>query len=152
MGAFVSGIVEEAAFRGYMQVPMENRYGLARAIVVVGMIFGLVHFSHPWMTFALLPMYLVVAAVYGIIANTTGSILPCITLHVVGNAYQDIALLMRDPSPFKAPSLWEAGADLNFMLNCLIAVLCGVGVVLSYRKLCSVAGRVTPFPHIARSA
>jgi membrane protease YdiL (CAAX protease family) len=135
MGAFVSGIVEESAFRGYMQVPLENRYGLLMAIIVVGLVFGLTHFTHPWMTLALLPMYLVVAAVYGVLANTTGSILPGVVLHVIGNAYQDIVSLLRGSSHTPLPSIQETGIDLTFTLNCCLTLLCGVTAVLSYRRL-----------------
>lgn len=35
MAAVVAGVVEEAAFRGYMQVPLENRYGLWVAVIIM---------------------------------------------------------------------------------------------------------------------
>src|SRR5262249_50535961 len=36
MGAVVAGVVEETAFRGYMQRPIERRHGLVVAILVTG--------------------------------------------------------------------------------------------------------------------
>ena len=36
MGSIVAGVTEEAAFRGYMQTPIERRYGLAVAIFING--------------------------------------------------------------------------------------------------------------------
>jgi len=47
MGAVVTGLMEEAAFRGYMQVPLEQRYGPEIAIGVVAVIFALAHFPSP---------------------------------------------------------------------------------------------------------
>ena len=44
MSSVVAGVTEEAAFRGYMQGPIERRYGLALAILVNGTVFGLLHF------------------------------------------------------------------------------------------------------------
>ena len=43
MAAPVAGIVEEAAFRGYMQGPLERRYGLIVAILITGTMFAVVH-------------------------------------------------------------------------------------------------------------
>ena len=58
MAAPVAGIVEEAAFRGYMQGPIERRYGLAPAILVTGTMFAVAHLDF---TPALWPYYLAVA-------------------------------------------------------------------------------------------
>ena len=45
MSAIVAGVVEEAAFRGYMQGPIERHHGPALAIGVTGVSFGLLHFG-----------------------------------------------------------------------------------------------------------
>ncbi len=37
----IAGIIEEAAFRGYMQGPIERRYGLTVAIFITGTMFAL---------------------------------------------------------------------------------------------------------------
>jgi len=41
MQSIVAGVTEEAAFRGYMQSPIERVYGVAVAILVNGTLFGL---------------------------------------------------------------------------------------------------------------
>ena len=46
MSALVSGIAEEAGFRGYMQSMMERRYGPAVAIAPTSLVFGFAHLSH----------------------------------------------------------------------------------------------------------
>lgn len=84
-GALVAGVAEEAAFRGYMQGPIERRHGPVVAILVTGLFFGFAHFTHPEATFAWLPYYMAVAAVYGMLAYFTDSILPSLALHAGGN-------------------------------------------------------------------
>jgi membrane protease YdiL (CAAX protease family) len=50
MSALVAGFCEEAAFRGYMQGPIERRYGPVVAILATGIAFGFAHLSHPQVT------------------------------------------------------------------------------------------------------
>ena len=71
------GCDEEAAFRGYMQGPVERRYGLAVAVLVNGTLFGLLHFpTHPAYVLWMLPYYIAVSAVYGGLTWAANSILP----------------------------------------------------------------------------
>jgi membrane protease YdiL (CAAX protease family) len=48
MGSVVAGICEETGFRGYMQTPLEKKYGPVIAIIVTSTIFMLIHLSHSW--------------------------------------------------------------------------------------------------------
>lgn len=73
--SLLAGVVEETAFRGYMQGPVERRHGPIVAILVTGVIFGLLHYNHhPASVFAMLPFYIAVAAVYGGVTYLTNSI------------------------------------------------------------------------------
>jgi len=91
MSSVVAGVTEEAGFRGYMQGPIERQYGLATAILVNGVMFGLLHFpnfsSQPSAVFMMLPYYVAVSAVYGGMTWATNSILPSLTLHALGNVF-----------------------------------------------------------------
>jgi len=80
MSSVVAGVTEEAAFRGYMQGPIERRYGLALAILVNGTVFGLLHFpNHPADVWMMLPYYIAVSAAYGGLTWATNSILPALS-------------------------------------------------------------------------
>ena len=57
MAAPVAGIVEEAAFRGYMQGPIERRHGLLVAILITGTMFAVAHLDF---TLILWPYYVAV--------------------------------------------------------------------------------------------
>ena len=82
MAAPVAGVVEEAAFRGYMQGPIERQYGLMVAILVTGTMFAVAHLDF---TPILWPYYVAVAAIYGTVTYLTRSILPAVVLHTSGN-------------------------------------------------------------------
>lgn len=85
MGAIVSGVIEEAAFRGYLQSRLE-RYGAGTAILVTSVVFALFHGVHGWQTLLFMGPGLFIASVlYGMLAYHTGSIVPGIVVHVLGD-------------------------------------------------------------------
>jgi CAAX protease family protein len=85
MGALVSGVIEEAAFRGYMQRGLE-RYGQQTAILVSALVFALVHGVHGLEHLLFLgPGIFVAGVVYGLLAYHSGSILPGMVVHFLGD-------------------------------------------------------------------
>jgi len=146
MGAAVSGIVEETSFRGYMQGPIERRHGPLVAILVTGSLFGFAHFTHPEVTLLLMPYYMAVAALYGVLAYLTNSILPSMVLHAGGNVLGSMDLLTRgraewQASPTPQPLIWETGADASFWLSCVAALVVGAATVWAVAGLAAVARR-----------
>lgn len=86
MGALVSGVTEEIAFRGYMQSQLE-RIGPAFAVLVTSVVFALMHITHGLIPLlVLLPGYLMIGLCFSQLAYRTGSILPSMVLHVLGDA------------------------------------------------------------------
>ncbi len=86
ISAAVTAIAEESGFRGYMQVPIEERFGAAVAVGVSTIMFVMVHLSHgvtPLLRNG--PYYAVVGCVYGVLAHLTRSILPSLILHFAGD-------------------------------------------------------------------
>jgi membrane protease YdiL (CAAX protease family) len=127
MSAIVAGVVEETSFRGYLQRPLERRYGVVVAILLSGSLFGFVHFSHPEVGLVLLPYYLAVAAVYGALAWLTDSIFPSMVLHAGGNMVSAFDLFTRGRSEWSAtatptPLIWQTGVDVAFVGN-VVALL-----------------------------
>lgn len=135
MGAAVSGIAEEAAFRGYMQSILEDWAGPADAILITSLFFGLVHFSHG-MAFALprLPYYLAIGAIYGVLTWRTGSVLPSMVLHAGGNALDGL-LVLKLGLPHPAPLIWESGADAAFWRNVGLGVVCALAAGWAFHQL-----------------
>ena len=146
MSAVVAGVVEESSFRGYMQGAIERRHGPWVAILVTGSLFGFAHFTHPEVTLVLLPYYMLVAALYGMLAYLTNSILPSMLLHAGGNILGSMDLLARGQSEWQAsqspkPLIWETGADASFWLSCVAALVVGAATVWAYAGLAAVARR-----------
>ena len=121
MASLVAGVTEEAAFRGYMQGPIERRYGLLLGILVNGTAFGLLHFpNHPDAVIPMLPYYVAVAAVYGGLTWAANSILPAVALHVGGDVWSLGRLWLtgrpewqRSDGPL--PLVWASGVDASFL-------------------------------------
>lgn len=85
MGGVVSGVIEEVAFRGYLQSRLE-RYGAGTAIIVTSIVFALFHVVHGWQALLILgPGLFVASGLYGMLAYHTGSILPGMAIHVLGD-------------------------------------------------------------------
>lgn len=86
LGAVVSGVVEEAAFRGYLQSHLE-RIGATPAILITSAVFTLIHATHGvGFLVAAGPGFFLVSILYGYLALRSGSILPGMVLHCVGDA------------------------------------------------------------------
>jgi membrane protease YdiL (CAAX protease family) len=144
MSAIVSGVVEETSFRGYMQRPIEQRHGPVVAILVTGVAFGLIHFTHPEVTLALLPFYLAVAAVYGALAYLTDSTLPSMLLHAGGNVFSAAGLFLGGRSEWQLsavpqPLIWEIGPDASFWLNVVGLLAVGAAAAWAYSELARAA-------------
>ncbi len=140
MSAAVSGIVEETAARGYIQGGIERRYGLAPAILVTGMLFGASHFTHPEVGLVLLPFYVAVSAVYGLLASATNSTYPSMVLHAGGNLFSAFGLFVQGrsewaPSAVPAPTIWATGPDGPFLTSVGAFMIVGAVTVFAYRGL-----------------
>jgi membrane protease YdiL (CAAX protease family) len=141
MQSIIAGVTEEAAFRGYMQSPIERQSGVIIAIVVNGAFFGLLHFSsHPNDVLLMLPYYIAVAAVYGGLTWATDSILPALVLHSVG----DIVVLTRlwvtgrpEWQLFETPPslVWEHGVDASFAIATTVLIVLALCTTWSYVAL-----------------
>jgi len=141
MGAPVAGIVEEASFRGYMQGPIERRYGLLVAILITGTMFAVAHLDF---TPVLWPYYVAVAAIYGTVTYLTGSILPAVVLHTGGNVYSNLDLWRHGQAEWQAAAgpatlIWKTGADAAFWTTSAALLVVVAATVLAYLKLARIA-------------
>jgi hypothetical protein len=141
MAAPVAGIVEEAAFRGYMQGPIERRYGLIIAILVTGTMFAVAHLDF---TLILWPYYVAVAAIYGTVTYLTQSILPAVVLHTGGNIYSNSDLWLHGQAEWQASSgpavlIWKTGTDAAFWISGIALLIVAAAMVSAYSKLARAA-------------
>ena len=145
MAALVAGVVEEMAFRGYMQGPLERRHGPVLAILVTSAVFAAAHLTHREVTVVLLPYLMAAGAVYGTLAYLTDSILPGLVVHAAGDLFAFVMELASGgrvtwANPAQpAPLIWERGPDAAFWLTCAGALAVGTAAVLAFRELARVS-------------
>ncbi|MDN5202810.1 type II CAAX endopeptidase family protein [Fulvivirgaceae bacterium BMA10] len=83
--ASTAGVVEEAAFRGYMLSQIQKKHGWVVGILVTGIIFYIVHLSHSYATIAFALFFLIYSIFHGVLVYLTRSIWPSIVLHTIGD-------------------------------------------------------------------
>lgn len=133
MASVVAGIVEEAAFRGFMQGPIEERHGIVMATVVVSLVFGLAHLTdwQPSMSFARMGFIVLASVLYGITVHLTNSILPGLVLHATGDAIGIVWIWLLS----RRPRVSGSTLDVQFWMNCAISLVFGVAAFLAFRHL-----------------
>jgi membrane protease YdiL (CAAX protease family) len=114
--AVSAGVAEEVAFRGYLQKPLEDAYGIAPALIVTGVAFWYAHADK--VTPSHLPFHLVASILLGLSAYLTKSLLPAIIGHAVGDALLLPAYVFKRPpciwSALAARPLWRGGTATTF--------------------------------------
>jgi membrane protease YdiL (CAAX protease family) len=144
--ALFAGLIEEAAFRGYMQKPIEERYGLAWACLVTGTMFALAHLSFTWV---LWPYYVAVQLIYGSVTYVTKSILLAVALHALGNTYSNFDLWLHGRSDWQTglagtKFVWETGADWALWSMVAGFVVCAALAVWATKRLAVVVASSGP--------
>lgn len=85
MGGITAGVVEEVAFRGYMQTGIE-RHDRKNAIVFTSLVFTASHITQGIGAVLIMgPGLFIASMLYGMLARRTGTILPGIAIHVLGD-------------------------------------------------------------------
>lgn len=134
MAAMVAGVSEEAGFRGYMQGMIERRHGPVAAILVTGLMFGLVHANHGYWEPILLPGFVAISTVFGAIAWRAGSIRPTVVLHTTMDT-GGFLWLWRYGTPPQPPLAWQPGGASPFWLCLLAFLLFGGTAVWAWRRI-----------------
>ena len=85
MGGLTAGVVEEVAFRGYMQTGIEE-HDRENAIWITSLVFAASHITQGIGAVLLMgPGLFIASMLYGTLARRTGTILPGIAIHVLGD-------------------------------------------------------------------
>jgi membrane protease YdiL (CAAX protease family) len=111
-----SGIVEEIAFRGYLQKSLEEAYGIVPALILTGTAFWYAH-AHK-ISISHLPFHLIISVLLGSATFLTRSLIPAIIGHVLGDALLLPAYAFHQPriawSLLIARPVWEAQSSGAF--------------------------------------
>jgi membrane protease YdiL (CAAX protease family) len=137
MASLAAPLSEEAAFRGYFQVPLERQFSAPAAVVISSILFALAHGTHGFFWPKLL-VYFLVGLSFGATAYLTNSILPGIAVHILGDV-TFFALVW----PYDAARrlVTDGGTDAWFWIHAVQAVLFTLLAISAFRGLARAAGR-----------
>jgi len=116
-----AGLTEEAGFRGYGLVPLQERYGPVLANIIISVLFVVFHLNQAWAPPLLLHLF-VGSLMFGAIAYASGSLLPGIIAHtaldIVNFSYwwTDIA------GRFEYQPIALTGVDFHFVVWLLVFI------------------------------
>ena len=129
--ALVAGICEETGFRGYLQVPLEKKYGVYRGIFFSSLLFTLVHLSKAWAG-GIVPQIFIAGVLLGILAYKTGSLIPSIIGHVLLDIINFSYWWSHLAGNFSQKTIEETGVDRGFVFWSLLFV---VSVIAFFRLM-----------------
>ncbi|MCP3986212.1 MAG: CPBP family intramembrane metalloprotease [bacterium] len=137
--SIVAGVSEEAGFRGYMQGPLEKRYGPVVAIGISTVMFWLAHLNHA-SGMARAIALIVMGGSLGALTWSARSILPALVTHATADATTFIGSTAGiGPDYLWAPTpLKDSGVDGFFWLMSAVVVVSGILSVVMLRKLAKV--------------
>ena len=128
VSATSAGVCEETGFRGYMQQPIEQRHGAPVAILVSSFFFLLLHLTKAWATIGMVPMVFGAGLLLGLLAWSSGSLIPGMIGHVV----MDIGLFAYwwtgIVGDFTARPVTETGIDQPFVVT--LAILAALLIIM----------------------
>ena len=130
----VAGICEEVGFRGYMQVPLEKRYGPLVAISIVSVVFVLVHLHQAWSGPVLFQIFFL-SVLFGSIAFYSGSLIPGIVAHIVMDICNFSFWWTKLGSQFDKKTIGETGIDNHFVLWSVIFTLSLISFIFILSRL-----------------
>lgn len=140
MTSLVAAFFEEAGFRGYMQGPLEKRYGPPLAIVATSILFYAIHLFQGWthgdaITMTSVALSLFVPSVFiGGLALVSESIVPCMAAHTI----VDIVSLPFERQIVPGLNLtpvWISGIDRHFLVCCAFLAVAVAGMAVSFTRI-----------------
>lgn len=140
MASLVAGICEEIAFRGYMQVPLEKRYGPIVGITIVSILFVVVHLHQAWAQPILFQIF-GYSVLLGILAYASGSIIPSIIGHTIMDIINFSFYWSDVGGKFEIQTIAVTGIDIRFITTVLIFVASLALFFLVTRKIMPFASK-----------
>jgi membrane protease YdiL (CAAX protease family) len=122
ISALSAGVIEEIGFRGYMQVPLEKRFGPVISIVVTTVFFVILHFNQAWAPFMIIHL-IVMAVLWGALTYASDSLIPSIIAHTIQDIIYFSYWFTGIVGRFEEQIIAETGIDTPFIIWTLILVI-----------------------------
>jgi len=134
MASLVAGICEEIGFRGYMQKPLEQKYGPVAGISITSLVFVVVHLHQAWASGILVGIFLI-SFMIGYLAYSTNSLLPGIIAHVTFDIVNFSYWWSDVIGTFELKPISTTGVDNHFIISAMVVLLSIILFIVAIRKL-----------------
>ena len=119
ISAASAGICEEMGFRGYMQRPIEKRYGPLVAILISSTLFMLIHLTKSWAMIGMVPIVFGAGILLGMLTTASRTLVFC----MIGHTIMDIGLFAywwtQIAGTFSQEPISVSGPDQAFFIECV---------------------------------
>jgi len=132
--SMVAGICEEVGYRGYLQKPLEQKYGPIVAISISSIIFIVIHLHQAWLVSILVPAFFI-SFMIGYLAYATNSLIPGIIAHVTFDIINVSYWWSDVMGTFERKPISMTGVDNHFIITVVVVLLSTVLFIVSIRKL-----------------
>ncbi|MCK5371386.1 MAG: CPBP family intramembrane metalloprotease [Cyclobacteriaceae bacterium] len=135
MGSLVAGICEEIGYRGYMQKPLEQKFGPLVGISITSLVFVTVHLHQAWASGLVLVQLFVISFLIGYLAYATKSLLLGIIAHVALDIINFSYWWSDVIGTFERKPISMTGVDSHFIITVMVVLLSTVLFIIAIRKL-----------------
>ncbi|UCH34299.1 MAG: CPBP family intramembrane metalloprotease [Armatimonadota bacterium] len=133
MAACVAGITEEVGFRGYMQSPIEGRYGPVVGVAAVSIVFTVIHLNQAWAPPVLIVIFSI-SVLWGILAYASRSLIPGVVSHIAADIINFSYWWTDVAGKFERQPISQTGIDAHFVWWVLILLAALVLFAWTARK------------------
>ncbi len=137
MTSIVAGVIEEISFRGYIQKPMELKYGPVIAILSVALFFTLLHLPNATVSPETMPIFFLGSIGWGLIAYYSDSIIPGVIVHSIFDIvsftwmWQNLDIARE----YASESVLNGSMDGSFMIQAAILIILLITVVVLFYRI-----------------
>jgi membrane protease YdiL (CAAX protease family) len=105
MAVVVAPLVEETVFRGYLYPLFAKSFGIAPAVMVTGILFGLMHGSQLGWSWGIVALLALVGVIFTFARAYTGTVLASFLLHLGYNSAIAVTTILSTHGFTRAPNL-----------------------------------------------
>jgi membrane protease YdiL (CAAX protease family) len=98
LATFTAPIVEETVYRGVLFASVRRHLGLIATVVVITLLFSGVHVLQYWGAWVSVAGLTLLSLALTVIRARTKSILPCVVIHTLNNAFFSVLILLNKAS------------------------------------------------------
>ncbi len=98
LATFTAPLVEETVYRGVLFASMRKHLGLVATVIVITLLFSGVHVLQYWDAWVSVAGLTMLSLVLTVVRARTKSILPCVVIHTLNNAFFSVLILLNKAS------------------------------------------------------